>query len=431
MKVLWLCNLPPEPVAADMGRPAARGGGWLTGLLQTMEKQPGVSLMICFPLFGEQTPVRGKIGKTEYNGFPSPVSQLLRYRPALEEAFRQILQEFAPDVVHIFGTEYPHTLAMVNAFGRPDRTLIHIQGLCSVCAEHYLAGLPARVQRCWTVRDLLRWDNIEKQQKKFVKRGEYEREAIRKTNHFGVRTVWDSACVGQIHPGAARHHLGESLREPFYEGHWRLEGCESHRIFVSQWNYPIKGFHFLLKALPLILRQYPDTKVFAAGEDSLKDSSFRAKLRRSSYFQYLRQLLLSPGLLDHVFFVGGCDADQMREQFEKAHVFVSPSVLENSSNSIGEAMLTGTPVVASRTGGTESLLEHGKEGLLYQCDSAEMLAYSVCRIFGDDTLAQELSANARSRAQETHDREKNAREVLAVYEELCGLWGAAQKEEEK
>ena len=47
------------------------------------------------------------------------------------------------------------------------------------------------------------------------------------------------------------------------------------------------------------------------------------------------------------------------------------------------------------------------------------------------TLAQELSANARRRAQETHDREKNAREVLAVYEELCGLWGAAQKEEEK
>ena len=50
------------------------------------------------------------------------------YDAALEARFQSILQDFGPDIVHIFGTEFPHTLACVRVFGHPERTLISIQG---------------------------------------------------------------------------------------------------------------------------------------------------------------------------------------------------------------------------------------------------------------------------------------------------------------
>ena len=60
---------------------------------------------------------------------------------------------------------------------------------------------------------------------------------------------------------------------------------------------------------------------------------------------------------------------------------VSASSIENSSNSVHEAVLVGCPVVASYVGGTDSFLSVGKNGYLYQHDAEYMLAYYIQKIF--------------------------------------------------
>ena len=50
--------------------------------------------------------------------------------------------------------------------------------------------------------------------------------------------------------------------------------------------------------------------------------------------------------------------------FANSHIFHS-SYIENSPNSVGEAQMVGVPVVASRVGGTDSMVEHGKTGFMY------------------------------------------------------------------
>ena len=97
-----------------------------------------------------------------------------RYDASLEERFREIFADYQPDILHIFGTEFPHALAAVRSFNRPERTLIGIQGLCGEIARVYMAGLPEKVQHQVTFRDLVRRDSIRQQQKKFLHRGEQE-----------------------------------------------------------------------------------------------------------------------------------------------------------------------------------------------------------------------------------------------------------------
>ena len=97
---------------------------------------------------------------------------------------------------------------------------------------------------------------------------------------------------------------------------------------------------------------------------------------------------------------------------------MSPSTIENSSNSVGEAMLLGCPVVSSNVGGINNLLKHGMEGYIYQSSAPYMLAYYVNKVFDDDNNALQMSHNAMQRAQVTHNREKNIRDLCAIYDSI-------------
>lgn len=300
--------------------------------------------------------------------------------------------------------------------------MIHIQGLASVYALHFMADLPWKVRRQYTFRDLIRGTNLEKQRQGFVKRGVLEKKAIRSCGHILGRTDWDLACTSQINPKAVYHVSGETLRRSFYqeENRWSFEACEKYSIFLSQGSYPIKGLHYMLEAMPLIRRRYPKVRLYVAGEDISRDQSIKDRLRQTAYGRYICRLLDQYGLRQSVTFTGFLDEEKMCRRYRDSHVFVCPSSIENSPNSVGEAMALGMPVVCADMGGVKSMLSHGQEGLLYPVSAPYMLADCVCRIFADSRLAREMGSRARERAMKTHDRGKNTRQVLEIYEELMG-----------
>ena len=84
-------------------------------------------------------------------------------------------------------------------------------------------------------------------------------------------------------------------------------------------------------------------------------------------------------------------------------------------------MLLGTPVVASKVGGTTCLLTHGKDGYVYQADAEYMLAYYIMDIFGDKEKTVRFSKNARKHAMSTHNRQKNFKDLLLIYEHISQL----------
>jgi glycosyltransferase involved in cell wall biosynthesis len=108
----------------------------------------------------------------------------------------------------------------------------------------------------------------------------------------------------------------------------------------------------------------------------------------------------------------------MCKRFLKTHVFVSPSTIENESNSLSEAKILGTPCVASYVGGVTDRLEHGIDGFFYPANEPYMLAYYICQIFKDDDLALILSQNAREHAIKTHDKIINSERLIQIYKEI-------------
>ena len=213
MKLLWLCNMVPGKVKQAVSGGCAGGGLWVDSVLEGLLEREDFKIRILCPGDGG----KGEVSeRCSYAFFSEGLPYV--YLPELEKQFLQTLEAFQPNVIHVWGTEYGHTLAMVNAAqkaGRLDSLVISIQGLCSVYAGHYAEGVPEAVQRGSTFRDIVRQDNIVKQRDKFVLRGVLEVEALRKARHIIGRTDWDLACTRQINPQAQYHFCNETLRQPF------------------------------------------------------------------------------------------------------------------------------------------------------------------------------------------------------------------------
>ena len=117
-------------------------------------------------------------------------------------------------------------------------------------------------------------------------------------------------------------------------------------------------------------------------------------------------------------FLGYLSEGEMCERYLKSHVFVSASSIENSSNSVAEAMLLGMPIVASAVGGVPDMLEDRKEGFLYQSDASYMLAHYIMKMFDNDEIAKEYGLAARKRALYAHDRDLNNQKLVEIYEKV-------------
>ena len=96
----------------------------------------------------------------------------------------------------------------------------------------------------------------------------------------------------------------------------------------------------------------------------------------------------------------------MARELCRAHVFVISSYIENSPNSLCEAMQVGLPCVATYAGGIPSLVRNGSTGLLFPPGDAPLLAEAIARLFREDHLACRMGRAARIEASERHARKR-------------------------
>lgn len=413
MKLLWLCNSAPGVVRSHIsGRPES-AVNWVDHVLSGL-RQRGLTVRILYR--GSGSGVMDE--RCSYASFAAELPYV--YRPELEAAFREELRSFRPDVIHSWGVEYDHALAMVNAAekeGLLSHMVASIQGLCRFIAEHYTDGIPEKICKGNTFRDFVRKDNILQQQEKFVLRGQLETRTVGKLHHVIGRTDWDQAKTRQLNPNIRYHFCNETLREPFYEGQWQYENCRRHRIFASSCSYPVKGFHYLLEAFAKIVQVHPDATLTVTG-NSFLSSDFKDRLRRGSYETYLAALTKKYDLQEKILFLGDLSAEQMKQAFLDANVFALPSTMENSPNSLGEAMLLGMPCVAADVGGVRNLMEQGTEGRIYPSGDVEMLTKHILELFAMEENVAPMGKAARKHAMRTHDPETNLQALLNIYEKL-------------
>jgi glycosyltransferase involved in cell wall biosynthesis len=188
---------------------------------------------------------------------------------------------------------------------------------------------------------------------------------------------------------------------------------------MSQSSYPIKGMHYFLKALQILKKKNNLIKVKIAGVNPLNKDDLLSLLKTSNYGYYIHSLIKKFKLTQNIEFLGFLSEKQMIEEYLKANIYISASVIENSSNSISEAMMLGTPIIASNVGGTESLINaRENEGVLYQFNDYFMLASQINKLLSNPDLCIELSLNSIKKANILFNKERNINVLKQMYKRI-------------
>lgn len=416
MRILWIINNPTPEICSILGFTQSPSGGWILSLLDLLNTQ---SKDLKFAV-ATVVPCK-KVLKYEIKGityYCLPCKQYpTKYYPELEKYWEEINTDFKPNVVHIHGSEFTHGYAYIKSCGN-DNVILSIQGLVSVINQFYLAGLTQKeLKKYLTLRDFIKGGVI-KAQKKITKSAKYEEKYFKLIKHVIGRTAWDKIHTKAINPNINYHFCNETLRESFYCNEWNINKCTKHSIFISQTSSPLKGFHKVLEALPYVINKFPDTQVFVAGR-KMYTKSFLEKQKNTSYANYITHLINKNGLNSHIHFLGFCNEEEMVKQYLKSHVFICPSSIENSPNSIGEAQLLGVPCIASYVGGIPDMIEHEKNGFLYRFEETQMLAEYICTIFSDDNFALKISYAAKQTAKERHKKETILATITNIYKDIA------------
>lgn len=416
MKILWTVNLIPEEPAVKLGIKTEVLGGWVESMAAQLRNVENIELAIACKCSSDITFKERVSGVTYYSLGYSDGDDV----DLIKNRCREIISDFSPDIVQIEGTEFLHAKAMIDyCKSNSVPVIVSLQGILNgqynyQCGQLQLDDMMfskslTDIMSAWLLhlRKVL-W---------YKPRMKPEKEIIEKADYILGRTTWDRAHSYAINPAAKYYSCNRVLRQPFYEKDWDIKNIERHSIYVGNGYYALKGVHFVIMALPQLIREYPDLKLYIAGYKPFSEGDKRSFIKKG-YGAYLKKLIDDLGVGNHVVFTGPLKAHEVAERLSKVNAYVLCSAIENSPNTLGEAMMIGTPCVSAYVGGASDMAEEKKEALFYRNDDPKLLSWNIKQIFDNDELALTLSENGRKRARITHNAKNNADDLLFAYNDI-------------
>lgn len=326
-------------------------------------------------------------------------------QPPLETAGR-ICAEFQPDVIHVHGTE--HGLGLIADLTKVP-VVVSIQGILTVYNYLERRGIDAGLILSTSPGLLVRGEGLWAGRLAYRTAAPLERRVFATCRHFIGRTRFDQDVTRVLSPRSAYYHCDEVLRAPFYQATWSAAQASPLRIYATTGAYARKDVRTLLEATALLRDSgHPQAHLLIAGRFGGVEGD-----------RAVRRLISRLRLAPTVKLLGSLDADSIVRELQAASVFVHPSHADNSPNSLAEALLVGTPCVASAVGGVPTLAPDGEQALLVQDGDPYSLAGALCRMFDDPALAARLSAAARAAALRRHDRDTISATQLAIYQKVA------------
>lgn len=413
-RILWIVNIPLPAASEALGLARTPFGGWLSTMTQRLAKVSGVRLGIAM-----RAPVpelrSAELDGIHYFALPQTGRGGLDARPA---DCARVIDDFRPDLLHAEGTEMAYTRRMLEAWDGPR--LLSLQGVINGIEPHQLGALrPWRMLASWRPRQMVAaLALVLNKRLRFDPRLAGERETMALANHIMGRTSWDRAQAWAMNPSARYHSCSRSLRAPFHSWRWASSACDRHTIFVGNSAVALKGVHTLLDAVVLLRREYPNVRLTIAGA---RPKEQRSRIRQwVDYASYLQDRIRELGVERHINFTGVLDADEMAATMARCHVYAMASLIENSPNTLGEAMMLGMPCAVAYSGGAPSMAVDEREALFFRAGDPVTMAWQIKRLFDSDILCERLGAAAHARAMQTHDADANLRDLLAAYSEILG-----------
>ncbi len=414
MKVLWFANTPCG--AIEKLSPGLYIGGWMLSLQNEITQYDNIELSICFYHHEEIPPFLYK--GVQYYPVKSQSSSskikkginLLRYNSSDEkdiQALLAVINKCNPNVIHIHGTEENFGLIQESC---QLPVVISLQGVLSPYLEKYFSGISySAIFRYEGIIPKLLFQSMLRPYRRMIKNAKREQKILKFTKNIIGRTKWDKRVSSVIAPNARYFHIDELLRPSFYNKEWnKQQQSLPIKIVTTMSGGVYKGLETIVKTTQLLKEKTSfEYNWFIIGQG--ETSPLTKMVKRWMKVDYSKL---------GIHFIGELNETDLISTLQGADIYCQVSHIENSPNSLCEAMILGMPIIASYAGGTNSLLEDEVEGILVQEGESYSLAGAIFELTQDGQKAKNLGNKASVRAYKRHSKIKVTEDLITLYKKL-------------
>jgi glycosyltransferase involved in cell wall biosynthesis len=165
-------------------------------------------------------------------------------------------------------------------------------------------------------------------------------------------------------------------------------GSGACRIFSCGRLNPCKGHDHLIRAIGHLRDMGFVPELHIAGADDYATGEQRALLER---------ITAELNLNGKVKLLGAVSEEVVRQELQSAHVFALASRRDELGVATMEAMAMGVPVVVSRSGAIDEMIDDGRDGLLVEKENPRAMAEGLARVLRDPALATRLGSAGRQK----------------------------------
>lgn len=416
MRILWLSKTPglyPQN-GINIGY---NGGGWISSLQKLVLNNSEIELGFVF--ISPQKQECKRCCKCTY--FPieshklTATKKIARYYGLTKNTdisyiseVLSIITSFSPDLIHVFGFEN-EMIDIVHYTEIP--VVVHLQGLLGPTGNAFwpidfnaLSFFWPFSSREWIFRNGYRYEKAD-----ILRRGRIEGQIFSKLCYVMGRTEWDKQITNLLSPLCKYYHVDEVLRDSFYKhsGEWVMP---NKKLIIASTisDTMYKGFDLIMKAAK-ILKERTDVN-FEWHIIGIRKTTRIIKFFENKFGYSANSVGIS--------FCGILSESQLCQKLLQSSLFVHPSYIDNSPNSVCEAQLLGLPVIACNVGGVSSLIEHKETGILIPANAPYELAYWIKEFENNKQLMLKLGKGGYSVASARHDRTIIIETLLNCYKSI-------------
>ena len=418
MRILWL-SMNSGLFVTNNPKGSYNGGGWISSLQQVFISCKGHKLALAFicnqPL--KKTEQNGTIYYPIYEPTKSPFKKIREYYGGYKKWNRQkylqdihaVIEDFKPDVIHLFGMENQMATILGNS---SNPIVVHLQGLLAPCDN---AFFPVGFNKSsflfpFSINEWILRNGYIYAKDSMHARGKREAGLFKKVMFTMGRTQWDRQVSQFLAPQSRYFHVDEVLREAFYEnaGKWQWPHNERFTIVSTISNTIYKGLDTILKTAKLLKEETPLNfrwMIVGIKRENKITRFFEHKLR-----------IYSPDV--NIEYKGVLNAQELCTTLLDSHLYIHPSYIDNSPNSVCEAQLLGVPVIGTYVGGIPSLITHESTGWLVPSNAPFELAYRISWCAKNKEICETISRNSSKAAALRHDKKQIYNNLIETYQTI-------------
>lgn len=201
-----------------------------------------------------------------------------------------------------------------------------------------------------------------------------------------------------IHNGVDTKRFSPEMNEDFSE----IDSIDKKKILYTGRLLAMKGLHTLIEAIKIVLKETRDVHFIFAGDG------------RKNWVNLMKKIIPK----ENYSFLGYVEYEKINKLYNKADMFVLPSLTESCPITLLEAMASGLPTISSNVGGIPEIIENNETGLLVPPKNSKELAEKILFLINNRKLARKLSFNGRKLVEKKFDSKIMAEKTKKFYEEI-------------